>query len=64
MRPMKIVDVTVERFRTTSRTVRDLHGHGHPGPEHEGSQSLLKIVTDDGAEGYCLGAERRGDRAG
>ncbi len=59
MRPMKIVDVTVERFRTTSRTVRDSHGHGHPGPEHESSQSLLKIVTDDGAEGYCLGAERQ-----
>jgi L-alanine-DL-glutamate epimerase-like enolase superfamily enzyme len=55
---MKIVDVVVERFRTTSRTVADDHGHAHPGPERESSASLLKIVTDDGAEGYCLGADR------
>jgi hypothetical protein len=34
---VKIVDVVVETFRTTSRGSRDSHGHGHPGPERESS---------------------------
>jgi L-alanine-DL-glutamate epimerase-like enolase superfamily enzyme len=53
---MKIVDVRVERFRTKSRIVRDSEGHTHPGPEHDSTGSLLRIVTDDGAEGYTFGA--------
>ena len=52
---MKIVDVTVRRFRYRSRTVRDSEGHGHPGPEHDAIQSLLTIVADDGVEGYAFG---------
>ena len=56
---MKIVDVVVETFRTTSRGSRDSHGHGHPGPERESSGALLKIVTDDGAVGYHLGGLNR-----
>lgn len=52
---MKIVDVTTQTFRYTSNTVRDSEGHGHPGPEHEATQSLLTIVTDEGAKGYCFG---------
>ena len=55
---MRIVDVAVERFRTVSRTVSDSEGHGHPGPESEGVQSLTRIVTDDGAEGICMGGSR------
>ena len=53
---MKIVDVTTEVFRYRSNTVRDSDGHGHPGPEHDATQSLLKIITDEGVEGYCFGA--------
>ncbi|HXI19352.1 MAG TPA: enolase C-terminal domain-like protein [Chloroflexota bacterium] len=56
---MKIADVVVESFHSTSRTASDEHGHGHPAPEHLSTQSLLKIVTDDGATGYCLGGGRR-----
>lgn len=55
---MKIVDVRVETFRTKSRIVRDSEGHTHPGPEHDSTGSLLRIVTDDGAEGYTFGANR------
>ncbi|MBT3266721.1 enolase [Candidatus Poribacteria bacterium] len=56
---MKIVDVRVETFRTKSRIVRDSEGHTHPGPEHDSTGSLLRIVTDDGAEGYTFGANGR-----
>ena len=52
---MKIVDVKTIRFKNSSRTVRDTDGHGHPGPEHEAVQSLLKIETDEGVEGYSFG---------
>jgi L-alanine-DL-glutamate epimerase-like enolase superfamily enzyme len=53
---MKIVDVTTTSFRYTSRTVRDSEGHTHPGPAHDATQHLVAIKTDDGAEGYCFGA--------
>lgn len=57
---MQIVDITVQRFRYRSHVVRDSEGHGHPGPEHEATQSLLTIVTDDGARGYAFGAPSAG----
>jgi L-alanine-DL-glutamate epimerase-like enolase superfamily enzyme len=52
---MKIVDVKTIRFKYSSKTARDTDGHGHPGPEHEAVQSLLKIETDEGVEGYSFG---------
>jgi len=52
---MKITDVAVERFRATARTQSDSEGHGHPGPERETVQSLTRIITDEGAEGICMG---------
>jgi L-alanine-DL-glutamate epimerase-like enolase superfamily enzyme len=52
---VKIVDVTVRRFHYPSKIVRDSEGHTHPGPEHDASQSLLTIETDQGAKGYCIG---------
>ena len=57
---MKIVDMHVRTFTYPSRIVRDAEGHTHPGPEHEATQSLLTVVTDDGATGYCFGAPSRG----
>ena len=54
---MKITDVQTVRFKTTSNTVRDTDGHGHPGPEHEATQTLLKIVTDEGIVGHWFGAD-------
>lgn len=53
---MKIVDITVESFRYISNTTRDSEGHGHPGPEHEATQGLTTILTDEGVKGYCFGA--------
>lgn len=53
---MRIADVRVESFWYKSRTVRDSHGHVHPGPEHDAKQTLLRIITDEGIEGYAFGA--------
>jgi L-alanine-DL-glutamate epimerase-like enolase superfamily enzyme len=52
---MKIVDVAVESFSYKSRLVRDAEGHAHPGPEHEAIQRMVRIITDEGTEGYCFG---------
>jgi L-alanine-DL-glutamate epimerase-like enolase superfamily enzyme len=54
--PMKIADVTAQRFRYTSEKVRDSEGHTHPGEPHDATETLVTIKTDDGAEGYCFGA--------
>jgi L-alanine-DL-glutamate epimerase-like enolase superfamily enzyme len=53
---MKIVDVQTETFRYRTKVVRDSEGHTHPGPEHDSTQSMLRIITDSGVEGYCFGA--------
>jgi L-alanine-DL-glutamate epimerase-like enolase superfamily enzyme len=53
---MRIAEVRVQTFRYRSHVVRDAHGHGHPGDEHEASQSLVTITTDDGASGNALGS--------
>src|SRR5579859_4491249 len=54
--PMKIVDVVTESFSYKTRHARDSEGHSHPGPERDATQCLLRIVTDEGVEGYCFGA--------
>jgi len=54
---MKIVDLIIETFAYKSRIARDSEGHAHPGPEHDETQTLLKIVTDEGVEGYAFGAK-------
>ncbi|MBT6148209.1 MAG: enolase, partial [Gemmatimonadetes bacterium] len=53
---MKITDITVERFKTTGRTISDADGHGHPAPEpYETTSSIMKIHTDEGIEGITVG---------
>jgi L-alanine-DL-glutamate epimerase-like enolase superfamily enzyme len=52
---VKIIDVITEVFHYRSKAVRDSEGHGHPGPEHDATQTLLRIITDEGAEGYHIG---------
>jgi L-alanine-DL-glutamate epimerase-like enolase superfamily enzyme len=56
---VKIVDVTTQVFHYRSNIVRDSEGHTHPGPEHDATHSLLRIVTDEGAEGFCFGANKQ-----
>ncbi len=53
---MRITDVITQVFRYRTKVVRDSEGHAHPGPEHDATQCLLRIVTDEGVEGYCFGA--------
>jgi len=52
---MKITDIELTRFTYRSRQVRDAEGHGHPGPEHEATASLFRIVTDEGVDGIAMG---------
>jgi L-alanine-DL-glutamate epimerase-like enolase superfamily enzyme len=55
---MKIVDVETITFKFKSRVARDLEGHSHPAPEHDAIQTLTKIITDEGVEGYCFGGNK------
>ncbi len=52
---MKITDIEAQQFTYASNIVRDTEGHGHPGPEHETTGTLITIVTDEGAKGYGFG---------
>ncbi len=52
---MKITDVELVRFTYRSRQVRDAEGHGHPGPEHQATASLFRILTDEGVDGLTTG---------
>jgi len=52
---MRITDLATETFTYPSRIVRDSDGHAHPGPETKAKQTLLRIVTDQGVEGYSFG---------
>jgi len=57
---MKIVDVAIVPFRVHARTFRN----GAVEPLSDKLQTLTKIITDEGAEGYCLGGQRHGDQDG
>ena len=54
---MKIVDVKIQTFRHKTRVVPDSEGHAHPGEERDTTQTMLTIVTDEGAEGYAFGPD-------
>ena len=51
---MQINDVTVIPFHTTRHDVR----HGGAIEETNGVQTLTRITTDDGAEGFASGERR------
>ena len=57
---MKIVDLQVVPFRVPKRPFRN----GAFGPETPVVQTLTKIVTDEGAEGYYFGGRGHGDQDG
>ena len=52
---MKIEQVSVTVFKTTSKTTRNTDGHTHPGPEHDSSEAMLTVTTDSGDSGYTFG---------
>jgi L-alanine-DL-glutamate epimerase-like enolase superfamily enzyme len=57
---VKIADVEVIPFRVP----RQLYRNGEVLPESQGVQTLTRIVTDEGAEGYYLGGQGHGDADG
>jgi len=57
---VKITNVEVIPFRVSRRRF----WHGEVLPETMVVQTLTRIVTDDGAEGYCLGGHGHGDQDG
>ena len=57
---MKIVDLQVIPFRVS----RKHFSNGKLFPETTGTQTLIKIITDEGAEGYYFGGSGHGDQDG
>ena len=55
---MKITDIQVVRFRTTSRLWPTKWGYFTWGDEHEAVSSITKIITDEGVVGYNLGGDQ------
>jgi L-alanine-DL-glutamate epimerase-like enolase superfamily enzyme len=51
---VKIESVTVKNFNYKSDKVSDSDGHGHPGPEHDATATLVEIACDDGATGRWI----------
>jgi L-alanine-DL-glutamate epimerase-like enolase superfamily enzyme len=52
---MRIIGVDLIQFEYTSSQVRDAEGHGHPGPQHAATGSILNISTDEGISGQAIG---------
>lgn len=52
---MKITDVELIRFRLPTFSHGTKWGYAVDGAEHDGVQTLTKIVTDEGVEGYAIG---------
>ena len=54
---MKIERIAVNVFEHPTRIVRDSAGHAHASPERHGKARLamLRVVTEDGTEGYSFG---------
>ena len=57
---MKIADLEVIRFRVPRRPFHN----GEMLPERITTQTLTKMTTDDGAEGYYFGRRGHGDQDG
>jgi L-alanine-DL-glutamate epimerase-like enolase superfamily enzyme len=55
---MKITDIQVIRFRTTSRLWPTKWGYSTWGDEHEVTSSITKIITDEGVVGYNIGGDQ------
>ena len=53
---MKIVDLKTTTFVHKTTTTHDEIGMPRVGAEHDVYQTLLTVVTDEGAEGYAFGA--------
>jgi L-alanine-DL-glutamate epimerase-like enolase superfamily enzyme len=54
-RNLRITDVHTLTFRFPSRVGRDDYGHAHPVPEHNRLQTVTRIRTNAGVEGFAIG---------
>jgi len=52
---LRIVDLQTMTFRYRSRIGRDDEGHAHPAPEHDAVQTLTRLRTSAGVDGYWFG---------
>ncbi len=52
---MKITDIELIRFRLPTRSHGTKWGYGSDGEQHDGVQTITRIVTDDGVEGFTTG---------
>jgi L-alanine-DL-glutamate epimerase-like enolase superfamily enzyme len=52
---LRIVDVQALTFRYPSRVGSDEEGHAHPAPAHDALQTLTRVRTSAGVDGYCFG---------
>ena len=52
---MRITGVDLIQFEYLSAHVRDAEGHGHPGPQHTATGSIVQITTDEGISGFSMG---------
>ncbi len=62
---MQITDVETIRFETERQPkTTDRKGHAHPGegPPERTEQTITRIVTDDGPDGYTLGGDEDSNR--
>ena len=52
---MHIIGVDLIQFEYLSSQIRDAEGHGHPGPQHPATGSIIHISTDEGIDGFAMG---------
>lgn len=55
---MKITGIEFQTFQYRSRLARDAEGHAHPGDEHDATQTLMRILTDEDVDGYNFVSNR------
>ena len=56
---MKITDMEVITFRSTTRQRPSKWGYGVLGEERESTDAITRVSTDEGLEGYMVGGDRR-----
>jgi len=59
VKTLKIIDIETIIFKYKSQIGSDIAGHAHPSEEHDAYQSLTRIVTDEGVDGFCFGGNKK-----
>jgi L-alanine-DL-glutamate epimerase-like enolase superfamily enzyme len=52
---LAITAIETLTFRYRSHVGKDIHGHGHPVPEHDATHTLTRVRTNIGLDGYSSG---------